>query len=564
MHWLRSWIKMDDYILQYYQQIKDGSVIVGKWIRLWYEYIIHGIEKDRFVYNHKKARKAVLFIEKFCHHHEGKKAPGLIQLELWQKAFVSVIFGICDHEGRRQFREVILIIARKNGKTLFAGAVAEYMNFMDGEYGSRIYFCATKLDQAKLCYDAYYQMLMKEPELSELARKRRTDIYIESTNSSAQPLTFNSRKADGLNPHLAVCDEISSWRGDAGLKQYEVLKSALGAREQPMILSISTAGYENDSIYDELIKRSTALLNGNSRETRLAPFLYMIDDVDKWNDISELKKSNPNLGVSTTADYLIEEIAIAEQSPSKKTEFITKYCNIKQNSSLAWFTTEDVRGVFDEHFTLDDFKNCYCLGGIDLSQTTDLTACCIVIERGGMLYVVPHFFMPSELIDDAIHRDGVQYRAYAERGLLTPSGDNLIDFHDCFNWFTDLVNRYHILPLQVGYDRYTASYLVQDMDSYGFHMESVFQGYNLTGIMDNLEGLVKDRKIKISADSDLMKIHMLGAAQLIESNTSAHPRKKLVKLEKNTHVDGVAALLDALCMRQVHWDELRGQLENGG
>ena len=553
---------MDDYILQYYQQIKDGSVIVGRWIRLWYEYIVAGLEAGSFFYNHKKAVRAIRFIESFCHHHEGKKAPGLIELELWQKAFVAIVFGICDGDGRRQFREVVLIIARKNGKTLFAGAIAEYMNFCDGEYGSRIYFCATKLDQAKLCYDAYFQMLMQEPELSALAKKRRTDIYIETTNSSAQPLTFNSRKADGLNPHLAVCDEIASWRGDAGLKQYEVLKSALGAREQPMILSISTAGYENDSIYDELIKRSTALLNGSSNEKRLAPFLYMIDDVNLWNDISELRKSNPNLGVSTTADYLIEEIAIAEQSPSKKTEFITKYCNVKQNSSAAWFTSEDVKGVFEERFSLEDFRDCYCLGGIDLSQTTDLTACCVTIERDGIIHVFVKFFLPAEKLQEATHRDGVQYQAYVDRGLLKLSGENLIDYHDCFDWFAGLVEQYHIYPLQIGYDRYTAQYLVQDLETYGFHMESVFQGFNLTGIQDNLEGLVKDKRIRCSWDNDLMKIHMLGAAQMIETNTSAHPRKKLVKLEKNTHVDGVAALLDALCMRQNHWDELGDQLAN--
>ena len=553
---------MDDYILQYYQGIKDGGIIVGKWIRLWYEYIVNGLESGRFVYSHKKAMAAIKFIENFCHHHEGKKAPGLLELELWQKAFASVVFGIMDHNGHRQLREVVLIIARKNGKTLFAGAIAEYMNFMDGEYGSRIYFCATKLDQAKLCYDAYYQMLLNEPELSELAKKRRTDIYIESTNSSAQPLTFNSRKADGLNPHLAVCDEIASWHGDAGLKQYEVLKSALGAREQPLILSISTAGYENDSIYDELIKRSTAVLNGSSRETRLAPFLYMIDDVNRWNDISELKKSNPNLGVSTTADYLLEEIAVAEQSASKKVEFITKYCNIKQNSSAAWFTHEELQKMFDQDFTLADFAGCYALGGIDLSQTTDLTAAVLLVEKGGIIHVFAQFFMPAEVIQEATHRDGVQYQAYVDRGLLMPSGENLIDYHDCFNWFRMMVEAYKIYPLQIGYDRYSAQYLVKEMEDYGFHMESVHQGFNLTGIEDNLEGLIRDGKIKCASDSDLMKIHMLGAAQMIETNTSAHPRKKLVKLEKNTHVDGVAALLDALCMRQNHWDEIGGQLAN--
>ena len=554
---------MDDYILTYYQQIRDGTVTVGRWIRLWYEYIVTGIESGKFVYSHKKATRAIRFVENFCHHHEGKKAPGLIELEVWQKAFLSIVFGIMDHDGYRQFREVVLVIGRKNGKTLFAGAIAEYMNFMDGEYGSRVYFCATKLDQAALCYNAYYQMLLQEPELSSLAVKRRTDIYIESTNSSAQPLAFNSRKADGLNPHLAVCDEIASWRGDAGLKQYEVIKSALGSRDQPLILSISTAGYENDSIFDELIKRSTAVLKGTSKESRLAPFLYMVDDVNKWDDINELKKSNPNMGVSTPAKYLIEEIAIAQGSPSKKVEFITKYCNIKQNSSTAWFTSEEVRTAFSDSFTLEDFRNCYCLGGIDLSQTTDLTACCVLIERNGILYCIPQFFMPAAKLLEATHRDGVQYQVYVDRGLLTLSGENMVDYHDTYGWFISLVKK-HVYPLQIGYDRYTAGYLVQDMETAGFHMESVFQGFNLTGIMDNLEGLIKDKRIKFPADNDLMKIHMLGAAQMIETNTNAHPRKKLVKLEKNTHVDGVAALLDALCMRQNHWDEMGKQLMNAG
>lgn len=253
------------------------------------------------------------------------------------------MFGIVDDQGLRQFREAVIVIARKNGKTLFASAIAEYMTFVDGEYGARIYFAAPKLQQANLCYDAYYQMIKQEPELDELSLKRRTDVYVESTNSSAQPIAFNANKSDGLNISCCIADEVASWRGDAGLKFYEVLKSSFGARRQPLLINISTAGYENESIFDELIKRSTRVILGDSKETRLAPFLYMIDDVEKWNDINELQKSNPNLGVSTTINYLLEEIAVAEGSLSKKAEFITKYCNIKQNSSQAWLSTQTVQ-----------------------------------------------------------------------------------------------------------------------------------------------------------------------------------------------------------------------------
>lgn len=309
---------MNNYIFEYYQEIVEGSTVVGEWVRLAYEYVVKGLETKAFFYAPKKAAKAIKFIENFCHHHEGELAPQLIKLELWQKALISCIFGIVDKDNNRQFREVVVQISRKNGKTLLAAAIAEYCTFIDGEYGGRIYFAAPKLQQANLCYDAYYQMIKKEPELDELCKKRRTDIYIEGTNTSAQPLAFSAKKSDGLNISLCVADEVASWQGDAGIKFYEVIKSSFGARRQPLLLSISTAGYVKEGIFDELIKRGTAVLKGSSKESRLLPFLYTIDDVEKWNDINELRKSNPNLGVSVTVDFLLEEIAVAENSISKK------------------------------------------------------------------------------------------------------------------------------------------------------------------------------------------------------------------------------------------------------
>ena len=305
---------MTNYILEYYQAIKDGTVVVGQWVAMWYEYIVRGLESKAFYYDAKKANKAIKFIENFCHHHEGALAPQLISLELWQRALVSVVFGIVDDNGLRQFREVFVVVGRKNGKTLLASAIANYMLYLDGERGARIYFVAPKLEQANLCFDALVQMIHQEPELQGLTKKRRTDLYVESTNSTAKPLAFNAKKSDGLNPSACVADECASWSGDQGLKQYEVIKSAMGARRQPLLLSISTSGYIDEGIFDELVKRSTAVINGDSREARLAPFLYMIDDVAKWNDINELRKANPNLGVSVSVDYMLEEIAIAEGS----------------------------------------------------------------------------------------------------------------------------------------------------------------------------------------------------------------------------------------------------------
>ena len=284
-----------NYIYEYYAKISSGEIIVGKWIKKIFEIIINGLQTQEYFFNAKAANKAIKFIETFCHHSKGRN--DLITLELWQKAIVSTIFGIQDAEKIRVFREIFIVIGRKNGKSLFASALIAYMAYLEPEYGQEIYCLAPKLDQAALVYDGFYQMVQAEEELEELAKKRRSDIYIAESNTVIKPIAFNAKKSDGFNPQLVVCDEMAAWSGDAGLKQYEVMKSALGARKQPMILSISTAGYINDSIYDELMKRSTSFLKGNSKERRLLPFLYMIDDVEKWNDIDELKKANPNMGV---------------------------------------------------------------------------------------------------------------------------------------------------------------------------------------------------------------------------------------------------------------------------
>lgn len=547
---------MTDDIREYVQAIESGKEKAGRWVRLFYQYIISGLDSGKLFYSEKKASKAIRFIETFCHHCEGRS--DLLKLELWQRAAVSVIFGIVDAEGLRQFREVIIVVARKNGKTLFAAAIIAYAVFLDGEYGAKVFCVAPKLDQAELVYSAFWQTIEQEPELKALIKRRKTDLYIAETNSSVRKIAFNAKKSDGFNPHLVVCDEIASWPGDKGLKQYEVMKSALGSRRQPLILSISTSGYENEGIYDELMKRSTRFLLGDSRETRLAPILYMIDDVDKWKDIEELKKANPNMGVSVSEDFYREEIAIAESSLSKKAEFLAKYCNIKQSSSQAWLSAQAIERASGPALSLEDFRNCYCVGGIDLSKTTDLTACSVIIERAGRLNVFSRFFMPAAKILENAERDNVPYMAYVERGLLIPSGENFVDYKDCFDFFKGLVEKYQIYPLKVGYDRYSASYLVQDMKQYGFHMDDVYQGYNLTPVIQECEGLINDQTIYIG-DNDLLKVHLLDTALQRDALTG---RCRPVKVNPSAHIDGAAALLDAMTVRQKWYGEIGEQLKN--
>ena len=556
------------WIYTYYQQIKNGSVIVGEWITRLYELIIRNLEAKEIFFDPKKANAAIDWIETHCRHTEGPLAPGLLKLEDWQKAALSLIFGITDKDGRRQFREVALIVARKNGKSLFAAAVAAYEFFVDGGFGARIYCLAPKLDQAEIIYNDIWTMISLDkdllfdkdvPEAPDRAKHRMTDLYIPSSNSTVKKIAFSAKKSDGFNPSLTICDEIASWSGDQGLKQYEVMKSGMGARPEGLLLSCSTSGYINDSIYDEIVKRGTAYLLGNSKERRLLPLFYMIDDPDKWSDLNELHKSNPNLGVSVSVDYLLEEIAIAEGSLSKKAEFLTKYCNVKQNSSQAWLNTEDVSKCFSgKPLNFEDYTRCYAVAGLDLSQTTDLTAAICIIERAGKLTVFAHFWMPAEKIDEATARDGVPYRAYIARGFLTPSGENFVDYHDCEQWFHDIIEKYKIYPLKLGYDRYSANYLIQSLASYGYQVDDVYQGENLTPVINEVDGMIRDGAFECG-DNDLLKIHMLNSALKLNNETN---RKKLVKISQTARIDGMAAFLDAMTVRQKHWNEIGAQLRN--
>ena len=569
-----------NWIYKYYQGIKDGTFTVGHWIDLIYERIVKQIEEKQVVLDLKEANAAIDWIENHCFHVEGPLAPGSIKLEVWQKALVSCIFGLIKPESSDPaYREIVLVIGRKNGKSLFADCIADYIFQVKGGYGARVFCVAPKLDQADIIYSGTWSMIQLDPEWQEkteavrlkrqethqkvpddptCVKKRQSDLFLPISNSTMKKVAFSAKKSDGFNPSLAICDEVAAWEGDKGLKQYEVFTSGMGARPDARMLSCTTAGYVNDSIYDELIKRSTRFLLGDSKEKRLLPFLYTIDDIEKWNDIDELQKSNPNLGVSISVNFLLDEIAVAEGSLSKRSEFICKYACLKQNSSLAWLPANVVENACGEHLDIKDFEHSYAVCGIDLSQTTDLTSAVFIIEKKGELYVFAHFWLPSEKIDDATARDNLPYNAYIQRGIMSPSGDNFVDYHDCFNWITNMIEEHEVLPLMIGYDRYSAQYLIQDLEKYGARCDDVYFGENLYGVILETQGLLEDKSIHIG-DNDLLKAHLLNSAIKMSVERG---RGKLVKLSPSLHIDGVAALLCAMCVRQKHYAEIGEQLIN--
>ena len=557
-------MKTGNAIREYWHEIETGGVVAGKWIRLAYDVLMQGVSENRWFYDDRLADNAIGFMHRYCHHYKGTMAPRRIRLELWQRAGISAIFGIVDGSGKRQFTEVFWPVGRKQGKTLVAGGIGTYMGYAAGEYGSEIYYLAPKLEQADLAYSSLEYNVHAEPELDAITRSTKyRGLVISETNTTIRKLAFTSKKSDGYNPMFFCADEVAAWPGINGLRQWEVMVSGTGARREPLGFAISSGGYENEGLYDELMKRSTAFLMGNSREQHILPLIYMIDDPGKWDDIEELKKALPNLGVSVAESFIRKEIDIAHGSKSKEVEFKTKYCNIKQSISTAWLKAEDIEKMFGHHKDMAEIRGHYSVCGLDLSQTTDLTSACVVTEVDGVLWVHSHFWLPNKRLEEATRRDDIPYEIYIKKGFLSLSGEEFINNDDILLWFMDLVKKWKIYPLIIGYDRWSAQDLVHKLEAKCFHTDSVTQGFNLSGVADLFEGMLREGRIRDMDDNGLLKIHLADSAQQMESNTEqAHPRKKLVKISKNAHVDGMAALLDAMAMRQFKWQELGKRLMN--
>ena len=551
-------------VIEYWKAIRSGEVIAGKWIKLLYEVILEGIVDGRWFFNPQRGNNAIAFIERYCHHYKGKLAPQRIRLELWERASLFLIFGVVDAEGKRQFREVAWYVARKMGKSLIGAGCGNYMAYAAGEFGSEIYFLATKIDQADLSYSSFEFNVNHEPELAKRTRSTKRGLVIDETNTTIRRLPFTEKSLDGLNPMFFLGDELSSWPAAKGLRVWEVMQSAVGAREEPLGMGITSGGYVTGGIYDELFTRGTAFLNGNSREEHILPIFYMIDDESKWNDLKELRKSMPGLGVSVSEKFILDEIKTAEISASKKTEFFTKYCNLKQNPTASWFKVAEINKFFGDgknNLTAEDFRESYALGGIDLSMSVDLTCSLALIEKNGITYVLPQFYMPKNVIEKAEERDQLPYRQYVEQGWLLPSGEDRISNADCEAWFNGLRDGHEMRFMKTGYDRYTAGYLVESMQSGGYDMESVSQGPNLTGVIIDTEGMIREGKLQCANQNPLMKVHMADSALQMDTQDK---RRQLVKIQRgpHIHIDGMAALLCAMCMRRNYYQELERYLKN--
>lgn len=540
-----------DYFEEYKAAVQSGVYVLGEWMKLNFNLVENGLRNKKFFYNPEKAHKAVGFIENHIRFVEGK--DGNFKLEIWQKYITGCIFGLVDKDDIRQFTEFVLLIGRKQGKSTWVAALEVCVAYTQREIGMQLYNLAPKLQQANIIYNQALLMIDQNNALKKRGKKRRSDFYIRHKNCTIQPLAFNSKKSDGFNPYFTCFDEFGAWEGQKSIDMYNVMMSGQGGRLDPINIACSTANFVDGGLYDEIFVRATAALQGTSEEENLLAFLYTIDDIDKWDNVEELRKSLPNLGVSFYERKLVAEIRKAHQSERYKKEFITKFCNVKQNSIVAWLSDAQIKSTICEALDLEMFYAMSGVGGVDLSQTTDLTAACVVIRYQEIDYILAHFWLPADKLEEASERDNIDYSLLVAHGFLSLSGSKFVDYKDVTRWFVRLRKEFKINIPVIGYDRYSSTYLVDELKQNGFLTDDVIQGTNLTPIIDEFEGLVSDGKV-LTGNNGLIQVHMRNASVQFLAGDN---RMRLVKSSRDKHIDGVAAIIDAMTVRSKYLDKYK-------
>lgn len=540
-----------NYIDEYLEAIRSGRCIAGKRIRKEYERLSDDIHnpKDGFIFDEYKAQRPIDFIERFCRHSKGELAGSLIKLELFQKAFISALFGFVDEEtGLRKYRETLFYVARKNGKSVLLSGIALYCLIADGEPGAEVYSIATKKDQAKIIFDEAYSMSRQSPELIQITKKRRSDLYFPLTFSKMQPLGKNSDTLDGLNSSLVIVDELHSIR-DRNL--YEVMKQSQSARRQPLFVMITTAGTIRECIFDDIYKYACGVCDGTIEDKRFLPIIYELDSKDEYLDPLKWEKANPGINKIKKLDDLISKVSRAKQSPQDLTGVLVKDFNVIQTTSTAWLQFDEINN--EEKFDLSAFRGFYAIGGADLSITTDLTcATVLLMDKNEKRYVEQMYFLPADNFDQRVHEEKIPYDKWHEAGLLRLCNGNTINYHDVTAWYLEIVENYGITPAWIYYDSYSARYWVEEMESNGFNLVRCIQGAKTLSLpMQKLGADLKKKLINYN-NNPLLKWCITNTGIQTDRNGNIVPIKAQ---SAKYRIDGLASLLDAYVGLCDHYNE---------
>ena len=548
---------MSNYIDEYLDAIRSGKCIVGKRIRRQYEKLSRDIHEPSggYIFDQKRAEKPIQFIERFCKHSKGEWAAKPVKLELFQKAFISALFGFVNETTEeRRYRETMLYVARKNGKSTLLSGIALYCLIADREAGAEVYSVASKKDQARIIYEEVCNMVKQSPELLDVTKKRKSDLYFPLTFSKMQPLGRNSDTLDGLNSSLVIIDELHSIKDR---NTYEVMKQSQSARRQPLLVMITTAGTVRECIFDDMYKYACGVCDGTITDDHFLPILYELDSKDEWLDPMKWEKANPSLGRIKKIDDLISKVERAKQSPRDLTGVLVKDFNIISTTSSTWLTFEDINN--EETFDINAFRGFYAIGGVDLSHVGDLTAATLLfMDKTEKRYVTQMYWLPKEHFEQRVQEEKIPYDKWYEAGLLRLCEGNQINYSDVTAWYLEMVQKYDITPAWIYYDPYSAAYWVQEMQSYGFNLVKCYQGVKTLSLpMQKLGADLQAKKVNYN-NNPLLKWCITNTGIKTDVNGNIQP----VKAQSPKYrIDLAASLLDAYVGLVDHYQEYLDTIE---
>lgn len=541
-------------IIEYWNKIDSGEEIVSEKVRRVYKKLVDDIydTSSEYEYNPKRALHPIEFIESFCKHSKGKWAGQSIELELWQKAMFAAAFGFVHKiDGTRKYQEVLLIVARKNGKSTVGSGTGLYLMTGDNEGGPEIYAVATKKDQAKLVWLEAKKMVKKSPILLDSIKPLVSEMNAEWNESTFKPLGSDSETLDGLNVHGAIMDEIHAWK-DKNL--YDVIVDGTSARDQPMIFMITTAGTIRESVYDMKYEEAEMILNGYGdpngyKNDRLLPIIYELDNRKEWTDPKAWKKANPGLGTIKKIDQLETKVNKAKANPLLVKNLLTKDFNIRETSNESWLTFDQLNN--QATFDILKLKPKYGIGGTDLSKTTDLTSAKVLFMLPGdeTIYAYQMYWLPEDLLEQRAKEDKIPYDLWYEQGLLRTTPGNKVHPKFVTEWYLECRDEYGLYLPWIGYDAWSADYWVEEMQGYfgAEAMIKVHQGKKtLSGPMYSL-GADLEKKLVNYNNNPIDKWCLSNTAVDIDKNLNIQPAKTN---NQRRRIDGTASLLNAYVVLQ--------------
>lgn len=545
-------------IREYWREIETGKVAVSAKLRKTFEKIVSDLDdSNEWFYSPARANHVLEFAENFCKHSKGKWGGTAVRLELWEKAILATIFGFIDIEGNRKYREAILIVGKKNGKSLLASIVGNYMLVADGEPGPEVYAVATKRDQAKIIWLEARRMVRKTPVLLKRVKCLVAEMLCDANDGTFKPLASDSDTLDGLNVHCGLMDEIHQWKNGKAL--YDTIADGVTAREQPLIFMTSTAGTIREDIYDQKYDEACRVINGyfdpnGYKDEHFIAFIYELDARSEWTDPKAWQKANPGLGTIKNIKTLAAKVEKAKANPLLVKNLVCKEFNIRETSSEAWLPFDVLNNT--NTFDIARLKPRYGIAGIDLSSTTDLTSAAVVfrVPNDPTLYVEQMYWLPADLLEQRVREDKIPYDAWAEQGLLRLCEGNKIRYHDIVEWLLEVQYKKDIYIHKIGYDSWSATYMVDEIkDKFGESVpEAVIQGPKTFSCPMKTFAADLNAKLINYNNNPITKWNLANAAVQVDRNDNY----SLVKTSNpRRRIDGVAALLDAYIVLERNLDE---------